>query len=47
LLIGSGLTYLNSSSVATAGDGTRVAASYTTGGFKVYEFQSGTGSVQF
>ena len=45
LVIGSGLTYRNSSGVNTAGNGTRVAPSFSPTGFKVYQFNAGTGSI--
>jgi hypothetical protein len=46
-LIGTGLTYRNSSGTPTSGANTRVAPSYSPSGFKVYEFRAGTGSVTF
>ena len=47
LTIGSGLTYTNSSGIATSGNGTVVAPSYTNATYKVYTFVSGTGSITF
>jgi hypothetical protein len=45
--IGSGLTYRDSGGSSASGDGSRVAPSYTTGGYKVYEFRAGTGTITF
>jgi hypothetical protein len=46
LEVGSGLTFTNSSGSPTSGTGTRVAASFTYGLFKVYQFTAGTGNVK-
>jgi hypothetical protein len=47
LLIGAGLTYRDSTGNPASGAGSRVMPSYTTAGFKVYEFTAGTGDVEF
>jgi hypothetical protein len=45
LLIGTGLTIDNGSGGNVSGNDTRLTPSYTTGGFKIYFFKSGTGTV--
>jgi hypothetical protein len=47
LIIGSGLQYKDSGGVTQSGTGSRVAASFTPTGFKVYEIVGGTGNVEF
>jgi hypothetical protein len=47
LTIGSGLSYLNSSGSTIAGNGTTVAPTNTTAGYKIYTFVSGLGSITF
>jgi len=47
LTIGSGLSYLNSAGSTIAGNGTAVAPTNTTAGYKVYTFVSGLGSITF
>ena len=47
LIIGSGISYLNSVGATIAGNGTAVTPSSTPAGYKVYTFVSGTGSITF
>jgi hypothetical protein len=47
ILVGSGLQYRASNGTTQSGTGVRVAPSYTPTGFKVYQFNGGTGNIQF